>query len=314
MEDCQISVVIPVYNEVENIAPLYSELKAVLEKLEAAYEIIFVDDGSTDGTFQKIVDLRRADRLIKGIRFRRNFGQSAAFDVGFKAARGAVVVATDGDLQNDPADIPKMLEKLVEGYDVVAGWRFVRKDTLEKRIFSRFANALYRWLARVTVHDSGCSLRVYKKSCLEDLNLFGEMHRHIPAILLWKGFKIGEVKVSHRPRRFGKTKYSLTRLIKGFLDLFVVIFWQKYSARPIHIFGGLGLLMTTGGVILGTYLLIKRLFFNYGLSQRNTPLLAAILVIVGVQFIISGILADIAIKTYYSAGHQNYVVEKQFLD
>lgn len=314
MTNIELSAVIPVYNEAANIAPLFLELKDVLEKLRQPFEIIFVDDGSSDGTEAEILKLREKDRRVKMIRFRRNYGQSAGLDAGFAAATGDIIIATDGDLQNDPADIPAMLAKLKEGYDVVSGWRFKRKDSLEKILFSRLANWLYRKMARVPIHDSGCSLRVYKKEALANLDLFGEMHRHIPAILIWKGFKMAEVKVNHRQRKFGQTKYSLTRLVKGFLDLFVVIFWQKYSARPIHIFGGAGLLMTGAGFLLGIYLLIKRLFFNYGLSQRNTPLLAAILVIVGVQFIISGILADIAIKSYYSGGRKNYLIEKQLID
>ncbi|MCX8147505.1 MAG: glycosyltransferase family 2 protein [Candidatus Woesearchaeota archaeon] len=306
-----ISIVIPAYNEEKNISPLYNELKPIVNRISEKHEIIFIDDGSTDKTFDELMKIKKRDPKVKIIKFRKNFGQTAALDAGFKNAQGKVIIAMDADLQNDPADIPMLLEKMKEGYDVVSGWRHKRKDSISKKLFSRIANICRRMLTGENIHDSGCTLKAYKKECFENLDLYGEMHRYIPALLMWKGFKIGELKVNHRQRKFGKTKYSITRIIKGALDLLVVLFWQKYSTRPIHLFGGLGLLIGFTGFIIAFMMTIQRLFLNVSIGNRPLLLLAILLMIVGILFILFGLIADILVKIYYKE-HSNYNIKEVY--
>ena len=306
-----ISVVVPFYNEEDNVEPLYERLSSALGRLDRDYRLIFVDDGSTDGTLANMMKARKRDEKVNIIKFRKNFGQSAALKAGFDHASGDIVISMDGDLQNDPEDIPKLIEKLEsEDYDVVCGWRADRKDPLLKKAFSRLANLIRRNITSEFIHDSGCTFRAYRNGCAKSLELYGETHRYIPAMLLWRGYRIGEVKVKHNPRKYGKTKYGWRRLFKGFLDLIVITFWQKYSVRPIHIFGGLGLLLSLSGMMIGGYLGMQRIFFGQGLSERPSFLLSILMVIIGVQFIVSGILADIMLKVYYGQnGKRNYLIE-----
>lgn len=217
-----ISIVIPIYNEEESISFLYRKLLNTLTALNRKYEIIFVDDGSTDGSLSILEELRKKDNALKIIKFGRNYGQTAAIDAGFKAAQGEVVVTMDGDLQNDPADIPRLLDELKKGFDCISGWRFPRKDSLMRRLLSWLADKLRRFILKDGVHDSGCTLKVFRRECLIGLNLYGDMHRFIPAILQWRGFKIGEVKVSHYYRIYGKTKYRLGRIFRGLVDLLIL--------------------------------------------------------------------------------------------
>jgi len=309
--EMELSIVIPTYNEEGNVIPLYTELSNVLGSIGADSEIIFVDDGSNDGTFQKLQALHEKDNRLIVIKFKKNFGQSAAIAAGFKHARGNVVITMDADLQNDPADIPSLLQKLDNGYDVVCGWRQDRKDSIAKRGFSWLSNWLRRRWTGEFIHDSGCTLRAYKNGCFNDLELYGEMHRYIPALLSWKGYNISEVKTRHRPRIQGKTKYDWQRLIKGFLDLLLVTFWQRYSLRPMHIFGASGLLLVIVGVVLGGYLSVERIFLGVGLADRPLLLLAILMLIVGIQFVVFGVLADIMTRVYYGqSGRKNYVIEK----
>ncbi|VVB94832.1 Glycosyltransferase AglD [uncultured archaeon] len=307
-----ISVVVPFYNEEENIEPLHTELSNTMKSLEREYSIIFVDDGSTDNTYKNMLNVREKDDTVKIIKFRKNFGQSAALKAGFDNAEGNIVISMDGDLQNDPSDIPKLIEKIEkEDYDVVCGWRADRKDKFSKKITSKFANLLRKMTTGEKIHDSGCTFRAYRNGCVKGLDLYGEIHRYIPAMLLWKGYRIGEVKVKHHPRKYGITKYNWKRISKGFLDLIVITFWQKFSVRPIHMFGGLGLLLGISGTLLGGYMGIERLFFGKGLSDRPLFLLAILMVIIGVQFVASGILADIMCKLYYGQNERkNYLIEK----
>ncbi|MCX9082809.1 MAG: glycosyltransferase family 2 protein [Candidatus Methanoperedens sp.] len=307
-----ISIVVPFYNEEENIEILHSELSDILKKMERKYIIIFIDDGSTDNTFKNMQKVREKDNNVKIIKFRKNFGQTAALKAGFDLAQGDIVISMDGDLQNDPADIPKLVEKIEkEDYDVVCGWRADRKDTISKKVTSKFANLLRKMTTGEVIHDSGCTFRAYKIKCVKGLDLYGEIHRYIPAMLLWRGYKIGEEKVKHHPRKFGKTKYGLLRIGKGFLDLIVISFWQKYSVRPIHVFGGLGLLLGISGTLIGGSMGVERLLFGKSLSDRPLFLLAVLMVIIGVQFIVSGILADIMLKVYYGQNERkNYLTEK----
>ncbi len=307
-----ISVIIPTYNEEENVELLYSELENVLVSLNREYEIIFVDDCSTDATNRKLQELHAKNPCVKIIKFRNNFGQSAAMKAGFDHAKGTFVFTMDADLQNDPHDIPLMLEKIEKSdYDVVCGWRYKRNDSLSKKFFSRIANFFRNTLTNETIHDSGCTLRAYKLECTQDLDLYGEQHRYIPAILLWKGYKIGEIRVNHRNRIHGKSKYSWKRLIKGFLDLLVITFWQKYSVRPMHIFGGSGLILGFMGLFVTGYLILEKLIWGASLAERPLFLIGILLIIIGVQFIAIGLLADIMLKVYYGQNQRkSYLIEK----
>jgi len=309
----ELSIVIPVFNEEDNIPHIVESLESVLDTCGRSHEMIFIDDGSTDGTFCALKDAHDRNPCIKTIKFRRNFGQSAALKAGFDHATGDVVISMDGDLQNDPDDIPVLLDKLEnEDYDVVCGWRADRKDSVSKKYISKIANVVRRNITSEFIHDSGCTFRAYKNECVKGLELYGETHRYIPAMLLWKGYRIGEVKVKHHSRKHGETKYNWRRIIKGFLDLIVISFWQKYSVRPIHVFGGLGMMLSGLGVVIGGYLGIQKLFFGMSLSDRPLFLLAILMVIVGVQFIVSGILADIMIKVYYGQNdRKNYLIERE---
>jgi glycosyltransferase involved in cell wall biosynthesis len=306
-----LSIVIPCYNEGKNVYILYGRLKKVLLSLKKTYEIIYIDDGSRDDTFAFLEKIRSLDSNVRVVKFRKNFGQTAAFDAGFSLAEGKVIVSMDADLQNDPEDIPLLLGKMRQGFDVVCGWRADRKDPFLKKLTSKLANRVRKSFTKETIHDSGCSLRAYKKECFDGLTLYGEMHRYIPAILTWRGFKVSEVKVHHYPRQFGKTKYGAKRVLKGFLDLIVVKFWMQYSGRPMHLFGGLGFLTSFLGSLIGIYLAIMKFVYHQAIGNRPLLLLAVLLVIIGVQFIVFGILGDILIKTYYeSNGKKNYLIEK----
>ena len=298
------SVIIPAYNEEDAVVPLYREIKVVMDRLGQPYEVFFVDDGSTDRTFERLSALSP----IKIIRFRKNFGQTAALDAGFKHAQGKIFITLDGDGQNDPADIPRLLEKLDEGYDVVSGWRKNRKDTFSKKFVSRGANVMRKFFVADHIRDSGCTLKVYRRECFDELDLFGEIHRFIPAMLAWKGFKIAELDVNHRQRTTGQTKYNWKRMVKGFVDMISVWFWRKYSSRPLHLFGGFGVLLGGVGFLLGLYLAIMRIFKLLSLQNSIWPLVSVFLILAGIQLFISGLLGDIAIKTYYNSKRSVYTI------
>ena len=303
----EISVVVPVFNEEDNVEKLHTKIKEECAKLGRTFEIIFINDGSTDRTAEKCRNLSP----LRLINFRKNYGQTAAFDAGFQAARGEVIITMDGDLQNDPADIVKLLEKMDEGFDVVSGWRFERKDSLSKKIFSRGANLLRKVFMQDKIHDSGCSLKAYKRECFEDLELFGEMHRFIPALLEIDGFKVGEVKVSHHPRISGVTKYNWKRAFKGFVDMVSIWFWRKFANRPLHLFGASGMVLSfLGGMIL-VWMFVEKVFFGESIGERIWPMIGVMLVLVGVQLFISGLLADILIKNYFKAkNHRGYNIRE----
>jgi len=302
-----ISVVVPLYNEEGNVKELHRRILDACHKLGKTFEIIFIDDGSKDET---VADCEGLSPL-KLIKFRKNFGQTAAFDAGIKQAQGEIVVTMDGDLQNDPADIGLLLEKMNEGFDVVSGWRFERKDTISKKIFSRTANILRKILIQDNIHDSGCSLKAYKRSCFEDVDLFGEMHRFMPALLELQGYKVGEVKVSHHPRIHGVTKYNWKRGMKGFVDMISIWFWRKYSNRPLHLFGGAGIAVSFLGTLILIWMAIEKIFFGASLSEKIWPLIGIFLVLVGVQLFVFGLLADIILKNYYKGqGKMNYNIKE----
>jgi glycosyltransferase involved in cell wall biosynthesis len=290
-----LSVVVPLYNEEGNVEELHRRILEAVRKLDRPFEIIFIDDGSKD----KTVKIARGLSPLKLIVFRKNFGQTAAFDAGFKEARGEIIITLDGDLQNDPADIPLLLEKMAEGYDVVSGWRHKRQDPWSKKIPSRIANLLRKILIHDDIHDSGCSLKAYKRACFEDVDLFGEMHRFIPAILQLEGYRVGEVKVSHHPRLHGVTKYNWKRGFKGFVDMISIWFWRKYSNRPLHLFGASGVILSFLGVVILLWMAVEKFYFGASLSERLWPLVGIFFTLVGVQLFISGLLADIMVRNYY---------------
>lgn len=302
-----ISVVVPLFNEEGNVRELHGKILAACQKLEETFEIIFIDDGSRDKTIAECEGLSP----LKLIKFRKNFGQTAAFDAGIKHAQGEIVITMDGDLQNDPADIGLLLEKMKEGYDVVSGWRHKRKDSLSKKIFSRTANLLRKILIQDNIHDSGCSLKAYKRACFEDLDLFGEMHRFMPALLELQGYKVGEVKVNHYPRIHGVTKYNWKRGMKGFVDMISIWFMRKYANRPLHLFGGSGIAMSFLGAVILIWMAIEKIFFGASLSEKIWPLVGIFFVLVGVQLFVFGLLADIVLKNYYkSQGKMNYNIKE----
>lgn len=306
-----LSIIIPIYNEADNIPTLFDELTAALKNSNRTFEILFIDDGSTDGSFELLCDLCDKFDHIAVARFNRNYGQSSALKAGFDLSSGDYVITMDGDLQNDPSDIAGLLKKMSEGYDVVCGWRASRKDTLDKKFFSKISNILRSKLLGETIHDSGCTLRAYKGECVKDVEVFGEMHRYIPAMMRFKGYNVGEIKVNHRERVHGKSKYGWIRLIKGFSDLISVVFWNRFATRPMHVFGSMGILVGAVGMLSLTFLIVERLLFGTSLADRPLFTLSVLAIIVGMQFIALGILADISLKTYYSQKRiNNYRIEK----
>jgi len=296
------SVVVPAHNEEESVGPLHQAVSKVLDSMGGQWEMIVVDDGSTDDTYQRLQEIRQRDARVKIIRFRRSFGQTAGWSAAFDRAQGEYVIVLDADLQNDPADIPAMIKMLQEqNLDVVSGWRKDRKDKKGLlTVGSLIGNRMRRWVTGEKVHDHGCSLKVYRREALQDLELYGEMHRYITALLTWKGFKVGEMVVRHHPRQFGRTKYNLRKKLKGILDLLIVKFWIQYSARPMHFFGAIGFIFIAVGFLLGGTLGFLWLIRLIALANRSSPLLAVLLVLLGFQFLLTGVLADVVAHTYYA--------------
>lgn len=312
--EVRLSVVIPLFNEEENIETLYLRLKEVLEGLGIGYEIVIIDDGSTDGGFAILKRLHKTDHLLKAVRLRRNFGQTAAFAAGFDHARGQIIVTMDADLQNDPGDIPLLLEKIEEGYDVVSGWRVKRRDPLlTRRVPSVVANFLISEVTGVKLHDYGCSLKAYRRQVVKNVHLYGELHRFIPAIASWMGISIAEVPVAHYPRRFGQSKYGISRTIKVLLDLLTVRFLLSYSTRPIHIFGSLGLLASLVGIILGLYLTGVKFLLHQDIGSRPLLLLAILLVVIGAQMITMGLLGELVVRTYHESLNKPIYMVRELL-
>lgn len=307
-----ISVVIPVYNEEENVEESYAEVSGVLRKMGNPYEILFVDDGSRDETVPRLVRLAAADSCLKVIQLRRNFGQTAAMAAGFEHSSLEIVVCLDGDLQNDPAEIPAMVAKLDEGYDMVAGWRRDRKDKwLSRRLPSMLANRLISLTTNVRLHDYGCTLKVMTGEVARGVRLYGEMHRFIPALADEMGARIVEMPVNHRERKFGKSKYGISRTIRVILDLLTVKFLLGYSKRPIHLFGSIGVLSAGGGVLLLMLLTYQRLFLHIPMGNRPLVALGIMLTIIGLQFLVFGLLAEVLARTYYESQNKKiYVVRR----
>jgi glycosyltransferase involved in cell wall biosynthesis len=312
VDQLELSVVIPLYNEEENIERLYVGLREVLQGLGQEYEIIVVDDGSTDGSFEALKALHLNDQALKVIRLRRNFGQSAAFSAGFDSARGAIIVTMDADLQFDPEDIPKLLNKMDESYDIVSGWRVHRQESfLTRRLPSAVANWLISRITGVRLHDYGCSLKAYRSEVLHNVQLYGELHRFIPALASSMGVRLTEVPVRHEPRRFGKSKYDLSRTLTVLLDLLTVKFLLSYSTRPMQVFGLLGVVSFAVGFVIAAYLSFLRLVLGSPIADRPLLLLAILLIFVGVQLVTMGLLGELMIRTYHEAqGKKIYTVRE----
>ena len=296
----KISVVIPIYNEVTNIPLLYKELKVALKSY--THEILYIDDGSKDGSFDALKQIAAGDKTVKVIHFAFNCGQTAAMSAGIKHAKGDVIIPMDGDMQNNPADIPLFLAKMDEGFDVVSGWRKDRQDKMvSRKIPSKIANWLIGLITGIRIHDYGCSMKAYKRAMIQGVNLYGEMHRFIPAYVGWHGGKVTEIVVNHRPRVHGTTKYGISRTFKVLLDLIVVKFLSRYMNRPIHFFGGIGFISLGAGLCAGTAAVIMRLVHYKDLVETPLPILSTLLIIVGVQMIAMGVVAEMLMRVYYES-------------
>lgn len=311
MDNLYLSVIVPVYNEEGAATNLHQEILNVCQKINKPFEIIFVNDGSTDTTLEVLKTLSP----IKVVNLRGNFGQTAAMDAGIKAASGFYLATLDGDGQNDPADIPNLIAELEKNdLDVVSGWRKNRKDTFMKKFSSKCAAYVRKRLINDGIHDSGCSLKVYKKECFKGVTLYGEMHRFIPAVLKIKGFEIGELVVNHRPRKTGKTKYNWKRGIKGILDMFSVWFWKKYANRPLHLFGGMGTFLIFISFLAGLWAVYIKIFKNVSLSDTVLTDLSLMGFLIGIQFFVFGLLADILSKNYYTIHKKEAYSVKEVID
>ncbi len=310
----ELSIVIPIYNEEENLPILYEKLKSVLDNLGKSYEIILVNDGSTDRSWEIIKEFAEKDKHVVGVNFRKNFGQTAAMSAGFQIARGDVIITMDGDLQNDPEDIPKLLEVLNNGYDIVSGWRKDRKDTfLTRTLPSKIANWLISKTTGVHLHDYGCSLKAYRSEVAKRLDYYGEMHRFLPALAKSVGAKITEIPVKHHPRIYGKSKYGISRTFKVILDLFLVKFLLDYRTKPLRVFGGLGLILFLIGFFSLIYLVFIKLFLGEDIGQRPLLIFGTLLVLSGIQLISTGIVAELITRTYYEAQEKRPYIIKEII-
>lgn len=311
MKDNIISILIPIYNEEESVPVLYKSIKAVMDTTRFNYEIIFVDDGSKDKTFSILKDIQKNDEKVVVLSFKRNFGQTAAMAAGFDHAKGDIIVTMDADLQNDPSDIPRLLEK-IKDYDIVSGWRKKRNDPFfSRRLPSMIANWLISKVTGVSLHDYGCTLKAYRKEVIKHVRLYGEMHRFIPAIASWTGAAITEEQVEHHPRRFGKSKYGISRTVRVILDLITVKFLQSFSTRPIHAFGTPGLIMSGAGFLISIYLSYEKLILGHQIGGRPLLLLAILLIILGAQLVVMGLLGEMLARVYYESQDKPIYVLKE---
>ena len=310
--DPDVSIVIPIYNEQENVEALVVSIEKVMESLGRPWELIFVDDGSTDGTIGKLREICQRYKTVRVIRLRRNFGQTGAMSAGFDHAKGEIIITMDGDLQNDPEDIPALLKLLEEGYDIVNGWRKDRQDPwLTKVIPSRAANWLIGRMTGVRLHDYGCSLKAYRSEIIKEIPLYGELHRFIPALAAIHGAQITETLVRHHPRRRGKSKYTLSKAFRVLMDLFIVIFLKSFAQKPFHVFGWVGLIVFLMGLGVDGYLALEKIFLGVELSKRPMLLFGTLLILAGLQLFSMGILAEIQVRTYHeSQGKPIYTIRE----
>src|SRR5687767_2890350 len=298
----EVSIFLPVYNEEPNLMPLHAKLDEALKTLGRSAEIVYVDDGSSDGSLKILREIAEVDPRVRVVALRRNYGQTAAMSAGIDAARGKVLIPMDADLQNDPGDITRLLDKLDEGYDVVSGWRKNRKDKMiTRKIPSMIANRVISWIGGVPLHDYGCSLKAYRRESLEDVRLYGEMHRFIPIYASWAGARVAEIPVEHHPRTMGKSKYGLSRTLKVVLDLMTIKFMASYQTKPIYVFGSFGMLAFFVSVVAGLYAVFLKLFHKADFVQTPLPILAIVMFAVGVQFLLMGLLAEMLVRTYHES-------------
>lgn len=303
-----VSVVIPLLNEEDSLKELSQKLSSVLEEINCNYEVIFVDDGSTDKSFERIRDLHSLNNRFKCIKFRKNYGKSAALAAGFKAAKGSFVITMDADLQDDPNEIPNLIKTLQAGYDLVSGWKKVRYDPFIKRNTSKIFNFVTSKLSGIRLHDFNCGIKGYKKEVVKSLKVYGEMHRYLPALAHLSGFNVTEKIVKHHPRKFGKTKFGASRFVNGFLDVLTVVFTNKYMKKPLHLFGMFGLLSFLSGFIITFYLTYLKFFEGASISNRPLFLVGILFIIIGVQFISLGLIAEMITKS--NAHEEDYLIEK----
>jgi glycosyltransferase involved in cell wall biosynthesis len=309
--DAMISITVPVFNERESLPLLLAALKGVLDRSPREWEVVFVNDGSSDGSDAVLDDLAKDDSRVKVVHFRRNCGQTAALMAGIDFASGDVIVPIDADLQNDPEDIPRLLEKLDEGFDVCSGWRQDRQDqAIRRNLPSRIANRLISWVSGVQLHDYGCSLKAYRRDVIKGVKLYGEMHRFVPIYASWNGARVAEIPVRHHARKFGESKYGLDRIVKVLLDLLVVSFLDRYARKPIYIFGGIGALCLVLGLVAGIWALVLKFFFDTTLVQTPLPLMVVMMGITGVMCILMGLLAELVTRTWHeSQSKSTYLVK-----
>ncbi|MDQ3666371.1 MAG: glycosyltransferase family 2 protein [Acidobacteriota bacterium] len=309
----EISVFLPVYNEEPNLAPLHAKLDEALKTLNRSAEIIYVDDGSTDGSLKVLREVAQRDARVRVVALKRNYGQTAAMAAGIDAAQGDVLIPMDADLQNDPADIIRLLDKLDEGYDVVSGWRKNRQDKLiTRKIPSMIANRLISWIGGVPLHDYGCSLKAYRREALQDVRLYGEMHRFIPIYASWVGARVSEIPVEHHPRTMGKSKYGLSRTLKVVFDLMTIKFMASYQTKPIYVFGSFGMLAFFVSVAAGLYAIFLKVFHKADFVQTPLPILAVVMFAVGIQFLLMGLLAEMLVRTYHESQEKSiYAVREK---
>ena len=310
----EISVFLPVYNEEPNLRPLHAKMDQALDKLGRSAEIIYVDDGSSDGSLKVLRHLAELDPRVRVVALRRNYGQTAAMSAGIDAARGNVLIPMDADLQNDPADIVRLLDKLDEGYEVVSGWRKNRQDKwITRKIPSMIANKLISWIGGVPLHDYGCSLKAYRREALKDVRLYGEMHRFIPIYASWAGARVSEIPVEHHPRTMGKSKYGLSRTLKVVFDLMTIKFMASYQTKPIYVFGSFGMLAFLISFLAGIYAIFLKLFHRADFVQTPLPILAIVMFAVGVQFMLMGLLAEMLVRTYHESQAKSIYAVREFI-
>jgi len=311
----KLSIIVPVFNEEKNIPLLYTEISDACADLNRSYEVIFIDDGSRDGSWTALKTIQAKDPRVRVIRLRKNFGQTAALSAGFDNARGEIIITLDADLQNDPKDFGILIAKIEEGFDLVNGWRKDRKDKfISRRLPSITANWLISHITKVRLRDYGCTLKAFRREVIKNINLYGEMHRFIPAIAATIGVAIAEVPVNHRPRIHGKSKYGISRSIRVFLDLLTVKFLLSYATRPLQIFGLMGLISGAGGGIIGLILSYQRLVLKEGIGNRPLLLLSILLLVIGFQFVTMGLLGEIMVRTYHEAVQKHIYVVREVVE
>jgi len=305
----KVSIVVPLYNEEESLDPLTTEIIKAVEGVSSTYEIIFVDDGSTDKSLDVIRRLQSSNNRIKYLSFRKNYGKSAALQIGFEKAAGDAIITMDADLQDDPAEIPNLLQKLSEGYDLVSGWKKTRHDPFIKKHSSKFFNRVTKVLSGIDIHDFNCGLKAYRKEVIKNIHVYGELHRYIPVLADWRGFRITEIPVKHHPRRYGKTKFGISRFFKGFFDLITVVFTTRYVKRPMHLFGLLGAISFIAGFLVSSYLTVLWAIGETNISNRPLLFLGMLLIIIGVQFFGVGLLGELMVHN--SPAAQEYSIKEK---